>query len=116
MDFCTYDDILDTIWITERKLLHFKLSKSGQILRVDKTVFPRLGHILYVVHHSSHSIINPKHMIASNWHFIESYVATATSCICIIIAKYNNVNYVQSYFMISHQMQLLHVLSKNYSV
>ena len=44
MDLCTYDDILDTIWITDRKLLHFKYSKSGQILRVDKTSFPRLGH------------------------------------------------------------------------
>ena len=26
-------------------LLHFKHSKSGQILHVDKTCFPRLGHI-----------------------------------------------------------------------
>ena len=42
MDICTYDDILDTIWITDKKLLHFKLSKSGQILRVDKTGFPGL--------------------------------------------------------------------------
>ena len=40
-----YDDILDTIQITEKKLLHFKLSKSGQILRVDKTSFPRPRHI-----------------------------------------------------------------------
>ena len=31
MDFCIYDDILDTIWITDKKLLHFKLSKSGQL-------------------------------------------------------------------------------------
>ena len=46
MDFCTYDDILDTIPITDKKLLHFKPSKSGQILRVDKTCFPRPGHIL----------------------------------------------------------------------
>ena len=45
MDFCTYDDILDTIRITDKKLLHFKLSKSSQILRVDKTGYPRLGHI-----------------------------------------------------------------------
>ena len=43
MDFCTHDDILDTIWSTDKKLLHFKLSKSGQILRVDKTGFPRPG-------------------------------------------------------------------------
>ena len=45
MEFCTYDDILNTIWITDKKLLHFKLSKSGQILRVDKTGFPRPSHI-----------------------------------------------------------------------
>ena len=38
MDFCTYDDILDTIWITDKKLLHCKLSK---FLRVYKTDFPR---------------------------------------------------------------------------
>ena len=43
MDFCTYD-ILDTIWITDKMLLHFKLLKLGQILRVDKTGFPRPGH------------------------------------------------------------------------
>ena len=35
MDFCTYDHILDTTWITDKKLLQFKLSKSGQILCVD---------------------------------------------------------------------------------
>ena len=45
MDFYTYDDILETIWTTDKKLLHFKLSKSGQILRVDKTSFPRPGHV-----------------------------------------------------------------------
>ena len=45
MDFCIYDNILNTIWITDKKLLHFKLSKSGQILHVDKTCFPRPGHI-----------------------------------------------------------------------
>ena len=39
MDFCMYDDILDTILITDKKLLHFKLSKLGQILCVDKTGF-----------------------------------------------------------------------------
>ena len=33
MDFFIYDDISDTIWITDKKLLHFKLSKSGQILQ-----------------------------------------------------------------------------------
>ena len=46
-DFCIYDDILDTIQITDKTLLHFKLSKSGQILHVDKTCFPRPGHILW---------------------------------------------------------------------
>ena len=44
MDLCTYDDILDAIQITNKTLLHFKLSKSGQILRVDKTCFPRPSH------------------------------------------------------------------------
>ena len=44
MDFCIYDDILNAIWITDKKLLHFKLSKSGQILCVDKISFPRPGH------------------------------------------------------------------------
>ena len=47
MDLCMYDDILDAIWITGKKLLHFKLSKSCQILHVlDKTCFPRPNHIL----------------------------------------------------------------------
>ena len=50
MDFCIYDDILDTIQITDKKLLHFKLSKSGQILRVDKTCFPRPGHIYIYIY------------------------------------------------------------------
>ena len=45
MEFCICDYILDTIQITDKKLLPFKLSKSGQILRVDKTCFPRPGHI-----------------------------------------------------------------------
>ena len=45
MDFCPCDDILHTLWITNKKLLHFKLSKSGQILCIDKTGFPRLGYI-----------------------------------------------------------------------
>ena len=48
MDFCIYDDILDTIQITDKKLLHFKCSKLGQILHVDKTCFPRPGHIYMV--------------------------------------------------------------------
>ena len=45
MDFCIYDDMLDTIQIIDKKLLHYKLLKSGQILHVDKTCFPRPGHI-----------------------------------------------------------------------
>ena len=49
MDFCTYDDILDAIHSTHKMLLHFKLSKSGQILRVDKTCFPRPGHIYLLI-------------------------------------------------------------------
>ena len=46
MDFCIYGEILDTIQIIDKKLLHFKLLKSGQILRVDKTCFLRPGHII----------------------------------------------------------------------
>ena len=45
MGFCIHDDILNTIQITDKRLLHFKLKKSGQILHVDITCFPRLGHI-----------------------------------------------------------------------
>ena len=45
MDFCIHDNVVDTIQITDKKLLHFKLSKSGDILCVDKNIFPRLGHI-----------------------------------------------------------------------
>ena len=46
IDFCIYDDILDKIQpITDKKLLHFKLSKLGQILCVDKTGFLSPSHI-----------------------------------------------------------------------
>ena len=45
IDFSIYEDILDMLQIIDKKLLHFKLSKSGQILHVDKTCFPRPGHI-----------------------------------------------------------------------
>ena len=51
MDFCIYDDILGTIMVIDKRLLHFKLSKSGQILRVDKTYFPRPGHIYIAIIH-----------------------------------------------------------------
>ena len=50
MDFYIYDDILDMMQITDKKLLHFKLSKSGQILCVDKTCFPRPGHIYIYIY------------------------------------------------------------------
>ena len=52
MDFCIYDDILDMLQVTDKKLLHFKFSKSGQILLVDKTCFPRPGNkwILVLYH------------------------------------------------------------------
>ena len=46
MDLCIYDVTLDMIQIAHKKLLHVKLSKSGQTLRVDKTCFPRPSHIL----------------------------------------------------------------------
>ena len=49
MDFCIYDDIFDMIQVTDKKLLHFKLSKSGQFLRVDKTCFPRPSHIIMIM-------------------------------------------------------------------
>ena len=64
MDFCIYDDILDTIQITDKKLLHFKLSKSGQILRVDKTCFPRPGHILTSRHTDGSSRATTDDMIS----------------------------------------------------
>ena len=35
MDFGISDDILDTVLITDKKLLHFKLSQLGQILHVN---------------------------------------------------------------------------------
>ena len=60
MDFCIYDDILDMIQITDKKVLHFKLSKSGQILRVDKTCFPRPGHIYIYLQESFNNYMNLK--------------------------------------------------------
>ena len=45
MDYWIYDDIFNTIWSIDKKVLHFKLSKSGQILCVDRTGFPKPGHI-----------------------------------------------------------------------
>ena len=74
MDFCIYDDILDMIQITDKKLLHFKLSKSGQILRVDKTCFPRPGHKLSlcsscVAPCTSTHILNMQHL----WYHLISH-------------------------------------------
>ena len=58
IDCCIYDDILDMIEMTDKKLLHVKLSKSGQILHVDKTCFPRPGHIyIYIYVHAIITII-----------------------------------------------------------
>ena len=48
MDFCIYYDILDTIMITDKMLLHFKHSKLSQILHVDKTGFLSPGDIYAV--------------------------------------------------------------------
>ena len=40
MDCYIYGDSLDTIWIIDKKLLYFELSKSGQIFMcIDKTIF-----------------------------------------------------------------------------
>ena len=57
MDFCIYGDILDTIQITDKKLLHVKLSKSGQIVCVDKTCFPRPSHIFCYLRQIKEKII-----------------------------------------------------------
>ena len=40
-----YDEILVTILSKDRKLLHFKVSKLGQIICINKTVFFRPSHI-----------------------------------------------------------------------
>ena len=56
MDFCIYDDILDTIGITDKKLLHFKPSKSGQILHVDKTGFPKPSHIIIIINYYNYNL------------------------------------------------------------
>ena len=55
MDVCIYLDILKMIQVTDEKSLHFKLSKSGQILRVDNTCFPRPDHKLSYQKSSSYS-------------------------------------------------------------
>ena len=45
MDVCIHNNILDTIRNTGKKLLRFKLSKSGQTLHVDNTGFSMLDPI-----------------------------------------------------------------------
>ena len=65
MDFNIYDDILVTIWITDKKLLHFKLSNLGQILHVDQA----RSHIDQLPHLMTHKIY-------INDSCIYSYVAT----------------------------------------
>ena len=58
IDFCIYNDIYDMIQVTDKKLLYFKLSKSGQFLRVDKTCFPRPSHIYcFTTHHVAIAVI-----------------------------------------------------------
>ena len=49
MDLYIYDEILDMIQMRDKKLLHFKFSKSGHILRVDKTCFPRPSHKCFLI-------------------------------------------------------------------
>ena len=58
------DDIVDTILITDKKLLHFKLSKSGQILRIDMTSFPRPSHICWyiIIHLCLYLYVQSVHM------------------------------------------------------
>ena len=46
MGFCIYDDIMDTILITDWKLLHVKLSKLGKIYALITLVFS--GLVTYV--------------------------------------------------------------------
>ena len=49
MNFYIYVDVIDAIHATDKKLFHFKLSKLGQILHVNKTCFPRPSHILLLL-------------------------------------------------------------------
>ena len=66
VELCIHDDIFNVIHITNRKLLHFKLSKSGNIIRVDKTCFPK-----------------PSHMCIHILSYYIPYVAIAVITICI---------------------------------
>ena len=65
-----YTGILGTVQITKQKLLHFELSKSGQIVCADKTCFPRLGHIyclLFVVKNLRCSTSLPSFLKKHSW-------------------------------------------------
>ena len=53
MDFCIYDDILVRIRNKNKNLLHFKLSKSGQILH-DLFSQARSQLYSYIAIHRSH--------------------------------------------------------------
>ena len=44
MECCIYDKMFDTLLIKDKQLLHRKLSKLGQILRLDKAGFLRPSH------------------------------------------------------------------------
>ena len=67
MNFCIYDDILDMIQIPDKTLLHFKFSKSGQILRVYKTCFPRPGHIYACIFGLYSGLLNMSYAYVSCW-------------------------------------------------
>ena len=69
MDFYTCDNILDTIWITDIKLLHFQFSKSGQILSVDKTgFFQTRSHLM--LHNIIGSFISCLHPVIATAHVL----------------------------------------------
>ena len=94
IDLCIYDDIVDAIRITDKKLLHFKFSKSGQILHEDKTCF--LGPVTYLIQNTKQKgIVNA---IASNFYAVCVYVRV---CVCFceeeqcrqLIFKFNPTSY-----------------------
>ena len=67
--FCIYDDIIDMIQITDKKLSHFKFSTSGQILHVDKTcfsIFPGLVTLGGVVNLIKITTLNAHHLVNKN--------------------------------------------------
>ena len=77
MELCIYDDVFDTIQISNEKLLHFKLSKSGQNLCVDKIAFSGPGH-MYIHCSYVHIAIEVNPCIEN--------VIVATYCHLILIA------------------------------